>query len=407
MHKLLYILYILLFIACKPDKNITKKDNLIEIDTDTTQVQAIELPIHGELTPEKLAKYYPKLTDTLKDVGIFYAEEMELNTKNQIITSLLHNTGASDEMILSTHNESLELIDHLYIGKTTNFDNGKSQTVNCRIQDNDEILFNKVDWGYVEEEIDTVQYQQLIVKINDDGSISSTIKKQRNVSNKDSIQKPESSTQILLPTTYRLNSEEKTLANNLNSNWFDLTKQGDAYYLSKPNYTIKESEDECSGALTKTIISNNKTLLFINNKQLQLGKINTINFEKNKIWPNEKVTFNYNNTAYTVRAEGTIISTDNVQTETGEERFSEVENYKLYISTNNTTETLFLEEKSFNDTFVTLLFVGDIDADGKLDLLFEANRHYEEKRLILYLSSEAEKKEIIKKSAEIAISFSC
>lgn len=157
MNKLLCILYIFLFIACKQNKNTAKKDRLVE--TDTMQVQSKELPIHGELTPEKLAKYYPKLTDTLKGAGIFHAEEIMLNTKNRIITSLLHNTGASDEIILSTHNENLELIDHLYIGKTTNFDNGKSQTINYHKQNNNEILFDKVDWGYVEQEIDTVQYQ--------------------------------------------------------------------------------------------------------------------------------------------------------------------------------------------------------------------------------------------------------
>lgn len=223
---------------------------------------------------------------------------------------------------------------------------------------------------------------------------------------KESIRTTENTTQILLPTIYR-DWENKNPADHLNKDWFDLHKLGDAYSLSNPNYNITTGQDECSGALTKTIISNNKTLLFINNKNLKLGEINSINFNKNKIWPNEKLTLNYNNIEYTLRAEGNIISTENVQTDTGLERFSEVENYKLYISTNNTTEVLFLEEQSFNDTFVKLLFVGDIDSDGKLDFIFEANRFYEELRVILYLSSEAKNEEIIKKSDEVTIGFGC
>ena len=68
---------------------------------------------------------------------------------------------------------------------------------------------------------------------------------------------------------------------------------------------------------------------------------------------------------------------------------------------------MFLEETSFNDTFVQLLFVGDIDADGKLDFIFNASRDYEEERVVLYLSSYAKDNEIIKKVGDIAIQHDC
>lgn len=66
-----------------------------------------------------------------------------------------------------------------------------------------------------------------------------------------------------------------------------------------------------------------------------------------------------------------------------------------------------LQEDAFNDTFVELLFVGDIDRDGKLDFIFGANKNYEEERVILFLSSKAENGNLVKKVSEIAIQFDC
>ena len=212
--------------------------------------------------------------------------------------------------------------------------------------------------------------------------------------------------EILLPSTYR-DWENENPTNKLNKNWFDLNKKDSTYYLNTANYLIEKGIDDCTGLSTKTIISKNNTLIYIKNTNLNIGEVFSINFTKDKIWPNEKISFNYKNIKYTIRAEGDIISSEQVITNKGLERYSVVKNYKLYISTNKNLESLFLEEKSFNDTFVKLLFVGDIDSDGKLDFIFEANRDYEEKRVILYLSSEAEKGAIIKKVDEIAIQFDC
>ena len=209
-------------------------------------------------------------------------------------------------------------------------------------------------------------------------------------------------TKILIPTTYR-DWDNKNPANSLNKSWFDLYKKESKYYLGKANYHIEKGEDPCTGIFTKTIHSANNTLIFIKNTQLKSGVVHAIDFSKNKIWPNEKITFKYKNTTYTIRAEGDVISTEGE----GLERYSVVENYKLYIATNNSSESMFLEESSFNNSFVKLLFVGDIDADGKLDFIFKANRDYEEERVILYLSSEAKKGETIKKASEIAIQFDC
>jgi hypothetical protein len=212
--------------------------------------------------------------------------------------------------------------------------------------------------------------------------------------------------EILLTSNYR-DWEGKNPVNNLTKNWVDLYEKNGKYYLGKADFTIERGYDECSGDSTKTVTSKNKTLILIESSNLKLGEINALKFNKNKIWTKEKMSFNYNNIDYSVRAEGDIISTNKVLTDEGEEISHVVKNYKLYISTKNTSEMLFLEEKSFNDTFVELLFIGDIDKDGKLDFIFDASRDYEEKRVVLYLSSKAKEGEIIKKVSEIAIQFDC
>jgi len=212
--------------------------------------------------------------------------------------------------------------------------------------------------------------------------------------------------EILLPSTYR-DWENKNPADDLNEAWLELHQKEEKYYIAKADYTIERGEDECTGYATKTIKSKNKTLLFIKHPNLKIGQVYASYFDKDKICPNEKMSFNYKDIIYIINAEGDVVSDEEVHTDNGLERYCVVENYKLYISTNEKNESLFLEQKSFNDTFTKLLFVGDIDSDEKLDFIFESNRHYEQERVFLYLSSEADKSEIIKKVAEISVDFSC
>lgn len=210
---------------------------------------------------------------------------------------------------------------------------------------------------------------------------------------------------ILLPRSYRVYNEENPIAS-LTDKWVDLYQKNGTYYLGKPDFEIEKGFDECSGDSLVSINSKNKTILLMNYPGLKLGKIKFLKIDKNKVWPNEKMTHVFNNVSYTLRAEGKILSSE-VHADGGkEEIFKEVENYKLYLTVEN-KEQLLLTEKSFNDTFVILLFAGDIDGDGKLDFIFGANRHYEEERVVLFLSSKAKNGEAVKKVSEVAIGFDC
>lgn len=210
---------------------------------------------------------------------------------------------------------------------------------------------------------------------------------------------------ILLPRSYRVYNEESPIAS-LTDKWVDLYQKNGAYYLGKPDFEIEKGFDDCSGDSLVSINSRNNTMLLMDYPGLKLGKIKSFKIDKNKVWPNEKVTYVFNNVSYTLRAEGKIISSEVHADGDKQEVFKVVENYKLYLTVGN-KEQLLLTEKSFNDTFVILLFAGDIDGDGKLDFIFGANRHYEEERVVLFLSSKAKNGEVVKKVSEIAIGFDC
>lgn len=219
-------------------------------------------------------------------------------------------------------------------------------------------------------------------------------------------EKDENNFKILLPTKYR-DWENKNPADDVTNKWLELYEKNGTYFLGKADYKIERGFDECSGDSTKTIGTKNKTLILLEDIQLKLGALETVKFTKNKIWPTEKMSFRFNDIEFSLRAEGKVLSSEKVSTDNGTEIFQNVKGYKLYISANGGPENLFLQQESFNDTFVELLFVGDIDRDGKPDFIFGANRDYEEERVILYLSSEAKDGKIIKKVSEIAVQFDC
>lgn len=212
---------------------------------------------------------------------------------------------------------------------------------------------------------------------------------------------------ILVASTFR-DWEGKNPANLLTKEWIDLYEKNGKYYLGKADFKLESDFSECSGDSTKTIESRNKTLLFMDFPELKSGEVQSLKITQKRIWPKEKIAFAFNGVEYFLRGEGDIVEKGEAS-EDGSDvpvPWHKVENYKLYISTKEIPEKLLLAEATFNDTFVELLFVGDIDRDGKLDFIFSANRHYEEERVILFLSSKA-KNGMVKKVSEIVKTFDC
>ena len=209
---------------------------------------------------------------------------------------------------------------------------------------------------------------------------------------------------ILLPSSYRVDKKDDP-TKQLNNNWFDLYEENDSYFLGTPSFSIKKSYDECVGMDVKTIESKRKTILYIDNKNLKIGKIEFLKTNKNQIWPKEEMKFIFNNKTYILEGQGTILTTENRTNEDDTNYiWHNVSDYKLILKSEDGTIETLINESSFDQTFVDLLFIGDIDQDGKPDFIFEAPTNYEQERVILILSSEAKK---VPRKREISINFDC
>lgn len=158
---------------------IVDENNAIDSNVLTNPVNAKtsinDLPIYGELTQESLAKYYPNITDTIKELANLSASKLDLNPGNGILVAMLYNSAVSSQMFLCTHDRKGNLIDKLYIGKATDFD-VTSHTIAMKIISKTKIIFDQVDWGYVgDNDIDTIGHEKWLVRVDKDGMIENNI----------------------------------------------------------------------------------------------------------------------------------------------------------------------------------------------------------------------------------------
>jgi len=268
------------------------------------------------------------------------------------------------------------------------------------------ILKHTNNFETIEDNNEQIEGEWLKIKINDkpayvfDGYLS-TKKEFDSNDNLIRLKNEETSIQLLLPIKY-CDQNNKNRADNIDENWLEFNKNNNKYYLSKANYTIERDDQLCSCKDSTSIIKRiNKTLFYINDSKMKLGEITSVEIIKDKIWPTEKTSLKFNNIEYNIRAEGKIIVPNQQLVVNREESVGKIENYKLFISTNNSDETLILEENLYEYSTIRLIFAGDIDFDGRLDFIISYGV-YEgiHDKLILYLSSKATENEIIKKVSE-------
>ncbi|WON93859.1 hypothetical protein [Sphingobacterium sp. UGAL515B_05] len=194
--------------------------------------------------------------------------------------------------------------------------------------------------------------------------------------------------QIFLVRSYRIwEKEDPTTV--LDKDWFDLYEENGKYYLEKVDYEIKDGFDDCAQVPTKNVESRRNSVLFLKLKGLQAGSIENVKVAHSEIWPKESVEYSFKNQKVTLKALGTIKSTEIQTDEKGHEKlFHEVTNYKLnYILNKENKEKTLFQVDQYDDVFMSTLFVGDIDRDGALDFIFSNPNNYEEEAMFLFLSN--------------------
>ena len=161
----------------KPSKDlkIASEQKTVQNSKGIDENQKEKLSLHGKLDKEALAKYYPNILNEHGQNGNFYAERIAVTNNQGVIVSLLQFVDSYTRYFLSTHNKYFESIDSFYIGTTTDFDNGKSETINFEILKDSIMVFNKVIWGITDsnkqETIDTLAHEITTISISNKGKI--------------------------------------------------------------------------------------------------------------------------------------------------------------------------------------------------------------------------------------------
>lgn len=178
--------------------------------------------------------------------------------------------------------------------------------------------------------------------------------------------------------------------------WFGLFKSASAFYTAPTRITTtkvfdpvldEDSLTDKTGWLVNAANSDT-CLLLVSGIKLAQKEIAPVQLKQDKIYPGDTVSFSYSGTAYKIYATGKKKKANE------NSDWFEVSDYKLYIEAikdGNWVQHLLVAQPRFDDQMVSIMFAGDIDGDGKLDLLIDTSNDYNMFRPTLYLSAPAEK----------------
>ncbi len=218
---------------------------------------------------------------------------------------------------------------------------------------------------------------------------------------------------FLEPAGYR-GTEPSDYAHMFAEEWYDFYQDSISgkYYMERAEIETGKFYDDCLDDSTTYVGSKRKSLFLIKGLRPANKNIASIQVPERKshIWVGEKYLFDFNNHSYVLRGDG--ITTKGGMASMGDDedpaRWDEVVNYRLYLSEKGVEgEQLIIAIPSFNYTFAQLLWLGDMDEDGKLDFIFSVSRDYESRHVVLFLSSKAQKGEIVHCAGESTYEFDC
>lgn len=184
----------------------------------------------------------------------------------------------------------------------------------------------------------------------------------------------------------------------LNKSWLSLYKEGTTYTLSKAKVQFKRVNDPFVDNQNENtgweIISNTNSSTILLIEQLPyLNEKEVIDIKiPSKIYPGDTTEFKYLDKPYKIWAKGNQAK----MFRNSEEKH--IWNYELYISTkigDRFINNLLVSVPSFDDAMIEILFAGDIDDDGILDLIIETSSHYNSMSPTLYLSKPSPKEKIV------------
>ena len=172
--------------------------------------------------------------------------------------------------------------------------------------------------------------------------------------------------------------------------WLGLYQVGDEYELRSTTLVVNERRSERMRMDFKEVETDqpDEPLFLVRGlAELQQGKVETIIHDGEFIFPGHMKRLRHSRVYYTLAAVGEGI----------ERRPFEValSKYKLMLWADRRSQTLVESVRGFDDAYPRVIWAGDLDRDGKIDLFMDSARHYQSIDYTLFLSSAAKDEEIV------------
>ncbi len=184
--------------------------------------------------------------------------------------------------------------------------------------------------------------------------------------------------------------------------WWGLFLARDgSFYLNKTaikqkhvyDAVLDEDENQAgSGWEISTPGPDSCLLLFSGIRGLSAGRLDAAQgVHPQYLYPGEQWPFKLSGKSYSLKGEGAVKTI-------GEEE-KVVVNFRLWLETTDNGQVrrqLLVARPSFDDAMIELLWVGDIDRDGRPDFVFNLSDHYNLTYIGLFLSSGAANEELVR-----------
>jgi len=203
---------------------------------------------------------------------------------------------------------------------------------------------------------------------------------------------------LLQPSNYH--EDEITTEPDI-KDWIGLFRDGDEFNMWKTDLTFERVEDpimDDGGDPTgwKVASSNVQEAMYFFGglDYLSEGSVESCKLEKTELYPGDMLKFNFKGVDYQMYATGQKVHIEG--------DYYQVENYKLFLMTAVDGEkrtSQISDQRRFDDAMVSILFAGDIDMDGYLDLIINDTYHYNVSNPTLFLSKPAGEGETLKAAA--------
>ncbi|QOW09223.1 hypothetical protein Q73A0000_02050 [Kaistella flava (ex Peng et al. 2021)] len=220
---------------------------------------------------------------------------------------------------------------------------------------------------------------------------------------------------ILLPTQYRKKSTGYP-QNVKDKNWFELYKEEKTgkWLIGKADLKISYGRDECVGEDVMIIKSKHEdvVLFFTGFDGLNLNPETIL--EDKPLFPEHNISFKFKGQEYllspmgsVVDDEGHILPANLVREQTQQELAdSQITDYTLSFSVGNETFNLATINKIEFST-PKIIWLGDLNGDDLPDMILDLSSFYETQRLFFFLSDPNDKKQPLKKVADLEVINDC